>query len=106
MRKAWRVGWLGAASAVVLTIGGCAGGQEANDIAGHFTPGSTTRAEAIAQLGAPSSVFDQADGSKTVTWARDGGLFNPDETHGLSIVFGPDDKMVRVAPVEGANGSK
>ena len=95
MRKAWRVAWLGAA---VLAISGCAGVQEATDIAGHFTPGVTTRAEAVAQLGAPSSVFDQTNGSKTVTWARDGGLFNPDETHGLSIVFGPDDKMVRVAP--------
>jgi hypothetical protein len=88
------------AAAALLATGGCADGQGTyvNSVAAHFTPGVTTRAEVTAKLGPPSSVFDQADGSKTLTWARDGGLFNPDETRGLSIVFGVDGKMVRIAP--------
>jgi len=91
--------WLGAAGAALLAVAGCADGRGAyvNGIAAHFAPGVTTRAEATAQLGPPTSVFDEADGSKTLTWARDGGLFKPDETRGLSITFDSGGKMMRVA---------
>ena len=57
----------------------------------------TTRADAIKALGPPSSVYQAANGEKTLSWARDGGLFAGDETHQYAVVFGPDDKMVRVA---------
>jgi hypothetical protein len=68
-----------------------------NSDAARFTPGVTTRAEAIAALGPPSAVYDAANGERTVTWARAAGLFNPGETRQYSILFGPDDKMIRVA---------
>jgi hypothetical protein len=79
-------------------VAGCADGQGAyvNAASGHFSPGVTTRAQAVAQLGPPSSIYDLADGSRTVTWARDGGLFAPSDTRSLSIQFGPDDRMIRI----------
>jgi hypothetical protein len=81
-----------------LALAGCVDGQGSfvNNTTEHFQPGVTTRAEAVAQLGQPSSIYDQADGSRTLSWARNGGLFNESETRSLSILFGPDDKMVRV----------
>jgi hypothetical protein len=85
-------------AAAALALAGCADGQGAfvNSATSHFTPGVTTRAQAVTELGAPSSVYDLADGSRTLTWARNGGLFNESETRSLSILFGPDDKMIRV----------
>jgi len=62
-----------------------------------FAPGVTTRAQAIAVLGPPSSIYQAANGETTVSWARGGGLFNPGETRQYAIVFGPDDRMIRVA---------
>ena len=62
-----------------------------------FTPGVTTRAQAIAALGPPSSIYQAADGETTLSWARGAGLFNPGETRQYAIVFGPDDRMIRVA---------
>lgn len=85
-------------ASAALALAACADGQGAyvNGAAGHFTPGVTTRAQAVAQLGPPSSIYDRADGSRIVTWARTGGLFNESETKGLSILFDPDNKMIRV----------
>ena len=85
-------------AAMALALAGCADGegQFVTSTSSHFTPGVTTRAAAIAQLGPPSSVYDLADGSRTVTWARTGGLFAEGETRSLSVLFGPDDKMIRV----------
>ena len=87
-----------AIAVVALVLVGCADGEGAyvNSASSHFAPGFTTRAEAVAQLGPPSSIYQLADGTRTVTWARTGGLFNEGETRSLSIMFGPDDKMVRV----------
>jgi hypothetical protein len=73
------------------------GGALVSSAASHFTPGVTTRVDAIRALGPPSSVYEAANGEKTLSWARDGGLFNADETRQYAVVFGPDDKMVRVA---------
>ena len=94
MRKARAI----AGVAAVLILAGCADGQGAyvNSASSHFAPGVTTRAQAVAQLGPPSSVFDLPDGSRTVTWARTGGLFAESETRSLSILFGPDDRMLRI----------
>lgn len=85
-------------AAAVLALTACADGQGAftNSTVSHFTPGVTTRAEAVAQLGPPSSIYDRADGSRIVTWARTGGLFNPSETKGTSILFDPNNKMVQI----------
>ena len=33
----------------------------------------TTRADALKALGPPSSVYEAANGEKTLSWARDGG---------------------------------
>jgi len=87
-----------ALAAAALALAGCADGQGAfvNSTSSHFASGVTTRAQAIAQLGPPSSIYDQADGSRILTWARNGGLFNEADTRSLSILFGPDDKMIRV----------
>lgn len=63
----------------------------------------TTRAQAIAALGPPSSVYIAANGETTLSWARDGGLFSPGETRQYAIVFGTDDKMVRVAATPDAH---
>ena len=65
--------------------------------AAQFTPGVTTRADAIAALGPPSSIYQAANGETTLSWAHSGGLFRPGETRQYAIVFGPDDKMVRIA---------
>jgi hypothetical protein len=87
-------------------LAGCADGQGAyvSAASSHLTPGVTTRAEAVAQLGPPSSIFDQADGSRTLSWARGGGLFAPSETRNLSVQFGPDDRMIRI--VSGAEPAR
>lgn len=64
--------------------------------AAHFKPGVTTRAQAIKRLGPPASVYDGLDETKTLTWAKSGGLFDAGTTKGLSIQFGADDKMIKV----------
>jgi hypothetical protein len=83
---------------LAAALAGCADGQGAyaDAASSHLTPGVTTRAQAIAQLGPPSSIYDLADGSRTLSWARNGGLFAPSETRSVSIQFGPDDRMIRV----------
>jgi hypothetical protein len=63
----------------------------------QFSPGVTTRAQAIAALGPPSSIYQAVNGETTLSWARGGGLFKPGETQQYAIVFGPDDRMIRVA---------
>jgi hypothetical protein len=85
-----------------LACAACAdgGGSFVSSTAAHFTPGVTTRADALKALGPPSSVFEAANGEKTLSWARDGGLFNSGETRQYAIVFGPDDKMIRVTPTQ------
>ena len=87
-----------AIAVMAIALVGCADGQGAyaSGASSHFTPGVTTRAQAVAELGPPSSIYDQADGSRTVSWARGGGLFAPSETPSLSIQFGLDDKMIRI----------
>ncbi|HLI66198.1 MAG TPA: hypothetical protein VKU90_07515 [Caulobacteraceae bacterium] len=84
--------------AVSLPLAGCIDGQAelASQAQQHFSPGVTTRAQAIATLGPPSSVYIAASGEKTLSWARDGGLFDPGETKALAILFGPDDVMIRI----------
>jgi hypothetical protein len=86
--------------AVIATLAcaACAdgGGAFVSAASSGFTPGVTTRADAVRALGPPSSVYEAANGEKTVAWARDGGLFNAGETRQYAIVFGPDDKMIRV----------
>lgn len=85
---------------LALALAGCADeqGTYASDSASRFAPGVTTRAQAIAALGPPSSIYDQADGSRTISWARNGGLFAESQTRSLSIQFGPDDRMIRIVP--------
>jgi hypothetical protein len=93
----WRILAIGA---LALTLAACADGEGTyvNGASSRFTPGVTTRAQAVAELGPPSSVYDLADGSRTLTWARTGGLFAQSETRSLSLQFGPDDKMIRIVP--------
>lgn len=81
-----------------LACAACLDGSSAlvSSASSHFAPGVTTRAQAIAALGPPSSVYEAANGEKTVSWAHDGGLFNPGETRQYAILFGADDKMIRV----------
>ena len=92
---------LGLLAAVIasLACAACADGDGAlvSSAASHFTPGVTTRIEAIKALGPPSSVYEAANGETTLAWARDGGLFNAGETRQYAVVFGPDDRMLRVA---------
>jgi hypothetical protein len=89
--------------ALTLAVGGCEGGAMMQQTASRFTPGVTTRADAVAALGPPSSVYEAANGDKTLSWARDGGVFDPSDTRQLALVFGPDGKLVRIAaePNEG-----
>jgi hypothetical protein len=79
----------------VLVCAACADNADPGG-ASHLTPGVTTRVQAISALGPPSSVYQAANGEKTVAWARGGGLFSPGETRQYAILFGPDDKMIRV----------
>jgi len=80
----------------LLTLTACASSGVDPGAAAKFKPGVTTRAEVVKRLGPPASVYDGSDETKTLTWAKDGGLFDAGSTKGLSIQFGPDDKMVRV----------
>jgi hypothetical protein len=85
-----------AAIASFLALAACASHGVEPRTAAQFKPGVTTRAEVIKRLGPPASVYDGMDETRTLTWARSGGLFDGGSTKGLSIQFGPDDKMVRV----------
>jgi hypothetical protein len=87
-----------AAVLAALALAGCASGESdyVASASSHLTPGVTTRAQAVVQLGPPSSVYDLADGTRTLTWARTGGIFAQGETRSLSVQFGPDDRMIRV----------
>jgi hypothetical protein len=87
-----------AATIAALACAACVdvGGALVSATSSGFRPGVTTRADAVKALGPPSSVYEAANGEKTIAWARDGGLFNAGETRQYAIVFGPDDKMIRV----------
>jgi hypothetical protein len=82
--------------ATLLTLAACATSGVDPAAAKHFKPGVTTRAEVIKRLGPPASVYDGTDQTRTLTWAKTGGLFDSGATKGLSIQFGPDDKMIKV----------
>ena len=86
---------LSAAACAVLTLSGCASTGVDPQAAAHFVPDVTTRAEVIAKLGPPASVYDSSDGTRTLSWAKGGNIFDP-ATRGMSIQFGPDDKMIKV----------
>jgi hypothetical protein len=85
-----------AAVAAFLTLSACATSGVDPDAAKHFKPGVTTRAEVVKRLGPPASVYDGVDETRTLTWAKTGGLFDSGSTKGLSIQFGADDKMIKV----------
>ncbi len=85
-----------AAIAGLLALTACATTGVNVQAVRQFKPGVTTRAQVIKRLGPPASVFDGVDETKTLTWARTGGLFNSASTKELSILFGPNDKMVKV----------
>ena len=87
---------ISAAAAALLALSACASSGVDPGAAARFKPGVTTRADAVAQLGPPASVYEASDETKTLTWAASGGLFDSDTTKGLSIQFGPDGKMIRV----------
>ena len=80
-----------------LALGGCGESAMIQQTASRFAPGVTTRADAVAALGAPSSIYEAANGDTTLSWARDGGVFDSSETRQLALVFGPDGKLIRVA---------
>jgi hypothetical protein len=82
-------------AALSLACAACLDG-ESSFASQAFKAGVTTRSQAIAALGPPSSVYVAANGDKTLSWARGGGLFNPGETRQYAILFGPDDVMIRV----------
>ena len=81
----------------LLTLAACASSGVDPHAAAHFKPGVTTRTEVIKRLGPPASVYDGTDETKTLTWAKSGGLFDSGSTKGLSIQYGADDKMEQVA---------
>jgi hypothetical protein len=81
---------------MVLALAACASTGVDPGAAKKFKPGVTTRAEVVKRLGPPASIYDGQDETKTLTWAKSGGLFDSRTTKGLSIQFGADDKMVRI----------
>lgn len=85
-----------AAMGALLALTACASSGVDPGATRHFKPGVTTRAQVIKRLGPPVSIYVGLDETNTLTWAKTGGLFNGDATKGLSIQFGPDDKMVKV----------
>lgn len=85
-----------AAVGALLILTACASSGVDPGAAAHFKPGVTTRTEVIKRLGPPASVYIGSDETKTLSWAKTGGLFDQGSTKGLSIQFGPDDKMRRV----------
>ena len=87
---------LAVAVTAFLTLSACATSGVDADAAKHFKPGVTTRAQVIKRLGPPASVYDGTDETRTLTWAKTGGLFDAGSTKGLSIQFGADDKMIKV----------
>jgi hypothetical protein len=96
MRKFARPALFGVMFSAALALAGCATSGVDPGAAKHFKPGLTTRAEVIKRLGPPVSVYDGTDETRTLTWAKTGGLFDSGTTKGLSIQFGSDDKMIKV----------
>lgn len=92
MRQFLRVAAVGA----FLGLAACATSGVNPGAAKQFKPGVTTRAEVVKRLGPPASVYVGADETRTLSWAKSGGMFNSGTTKGLSIQFGPDDKMMRI----------
>jgi hypothetical protein len=92
MRNAIFSATIGAAMALTA----CATSGVDPGAAKQFKPGVTTRAEVIKRLGPPASVYDGVDETRTLSWAKTGGLFDSGSTKGLSIQFGPDDKMIKL----------
>ena len=84
------------AVAALLALSACATSGVDPSAAKSFKPGVTTRAQVVKRLGPPASVYDGTDETRTLTWAKTGGLFDSGTTKGLSIQFGPDDKMIKV----------
>ncbi|HEX4183370.1 MAG TPA: hypothetical protein VHY34_08930 [Caulobacteraceae bacterium] len=85
-----------AAVSALLTLTACATSGVDPGAAKQFKPGVTTRAEVVKRLGPPASVYVGTDDTRTLSWAKSGGMFDPGTTKGLSIKFGPDDKMIQV----------
>ena len=86
------------ASAIVAA--GCATQGEKLDMsaADSMQAGVTTLADAKAKLGKPYSVTTNEDGTKTVIWMYTHvNLVAGNEQQAISIVFGKDDKMIKVA---------
>jgi hypothetical protein len=93
---------IAAAIAALSFLAACASSGVDTHAAAQFKPGVTTRAEVIKRLGPPASVYDGSDETKTLSWAKGGGLFDAGATKGLSIQFGPDDKMIKVVSEPGS----
>jgi hypothetical protein len=85
-----------AAVGTLVTLAACATSGVNPGAAKQFEPGVTTRAEVVKRLGPPASVYVGADETRTLSWAKSGGMFDSGTTKGLSIKFGPDDKMIQV----------
>jgi hypothetical protein len=70
----------------------------------HFTmaeaqslrPGVTTRDEAIALLGGPNSISAMPGGSTLVQWLYLAATPYASESRHVSILFGPDNRMIRI----------
>jgi hypothetical protein len=81
---------------VFLLLAACASSGVDPGAAARFKPGVTTRADAIKRLGPPASVYVGLDETRTLSWAKSGGLFDAGSTKGLSLQFGADDKFIKV----------
>jgi hypothetical protein len=86
---------------ISLTISGCITSNTSNvPVAnphryGELTPGSSSKYDATAKLGAPNSITNFPNGSVLLQWL-DVYAANPID---VAILFGPDGGMVRVQQV-------
>jgi hypothetical protein len=86
---------------ISLTLSGCITSNSSNVLAanphryGELTPGSSSKYDATAKLGAPNSITHFPNGSVLLQWL-DVYAANPID---VAILFGPDGEMVRVQQV-------
>lgn len=60
-------------------------------------PGVTTKEEAIARLGKPTARSSMGDGSELLQWMYTEVVYIASDSRHVSILFGPDGRMVRIA---------
>ena len=88
-----------AALAITLPLGACmtSGVKFTMAEVQSLQPGVTTKEEAIALLGKPTSRSAMANGAELLQWMYTEVVYIASDSRHVGILFGPDGRMVRIA---------